>query len=90
MTKYILKVRYLLCVTSVNYYETIGGENMLKLKEYVIASIVSILIAVLVHIAYAVASVMNTFHEIEFYVAFIGGGLTFLIYNTICNRKRTD
>lgn len=63
---------------------------MLKLKKYVIASVVSILIAVLVHIFYDVVSAMNTFHEMEFYVAFIGGVLTLLIYNTICNRKRID
>lgn len=63
---------------------------MLKLKKYVIASVVSILITILVHIAYDIASAMNTFHEIEFYVAFIGGVLTLLIYNTICNRKRID
>ena len=63
---------------------------MLKLKKYVIASVVSILIAVLVHIVYDVVSAMNTFHEMEFYVAFIGGVLTLLIYNTICNRKRID
>lgn len=61
---------------------------MLKFKNYVIAMVVTIIIAVLVHIAYDIATAMNSLDDIEFYMAFIGGGITLLIFNII--RKRID
>lgn len=63
---------------------------MLKYKNYVIATIVSVLIILLVHVAYDIAVAMNTSGNIKFYIAFIGGCLTLLIYNSICNRKKTS
>jgi hypothetical protein len=58
---------------------------MLKYKNYIVAAIVSVLIILLVHVAYDIAVAMNTSGGIEFYVAFLGGCLTLLIYNFICN-----
>jgi hypothetical protein len=66
------------------------GRSMLTYKNYIIAAIVSVLIILLVHVAYDIAVAMNTSSNIEFYVAFLGGCLTLLIYNSICNRKKTS
>jgi hypothetical protein len=62
---------------------------MLKHKNYIIATLVSIFIIVLFHVAYDIVSLMNTLGDMEFYIAFIGGGLTLFIYNAICKRNKT-
>jgi hypothetical protein len=63
---------------------------MLKFKNYIIAVMVVILITLLSHVAYDITAAMNVFDDIEFYAAFIGGGLAMLIFDTICNRKRIN
>jgi hypothetical protein len=60
-----------------------------KLKKDVFALGGVILIAVLVHVVYHITSVMTTLGDMEFYVAFIGGGLALLIYNTVSNWKKS-
>jgi hypothetical protein len=63
---------------------------MLTFRNYIIAAAAVILITLLIHVAYDIAAAMTVFDDIEFYVAFIGGGLTMLIYNAICNRKEIN
>jgi hypothetical protein len=57
-----------------------------EIKKEGIASAVCILVFLLVHFIYDIAAVSKSVN-IKFYVAFIGGGVTLLIYNTIRNRK---
>lgn len=61
-----------------------------EIKKEVIAAVVCILVFLLVHFIYDIAAVSKLVN-IKFYVAFIGGGLTLFIYNTVRNRKsRTE
>jgi len=63
---------------------------MLKLKNYIVTLSLLILISLLIHVAYDVAAAMKSFDDLEFYVAFIGGGLTMLIYRNMCKGRRVN
>ncbi len=58
-----------------------------KIKRYTIAVIASVLVIQLVHFLYDIALTLQTI-DIEFYVALLGGAVTVIIYNDICNRKK--
>jgi FlaA1/EpsC-like NDP-sugar epimerase len=59
-----------------------------QLKNYGKASVVSILAILVVRFIYDVTVMATPKSDNEFYVAVIGGGLTMLIFNTICERKK--
>lgn len=64
------------------------GINKTKIKKETIAMVGVILISVLVHVIYDITSVVKGLDDLEFYVAFIGGGLTLLLYKTISKMNK--